>query len=213
MRVLQPKDGQTYLYFYEDSMLNPSQNISLAKKLLKELGCKIGPAWKREQPEYHICTCEKGEFRLVNDVLAIYIESEKSEVISFLAKGLEVVCHKYKKGCEIRMTDGYSATIEDYIKEDYIVATASGDKQITEDDIVCKKLIPDDIIGKNVTVSLWDPDMGELEEYTGTVKATEMSGKVLSVTVEVVWADDEDDPCIFEHTIYEDEIKKITVID
>ena len=213
MRVLQPKDGQTYLYFYEDSMLNPSQNISIAKKMLKELGCKIGPAWKREQPEYHICTCEKGEFRLVNDVPAIYIESDKSEVISFLAKGLEVVCHKYKKGCEIRMTDGYSATIEDYIKEDYIVATASGDKQITEDDIVCKKLIPDDIIGKNVTVSLWDPDMGELEEYTGTVKATEMSGKVLGVTVEVVWADDEDDPCIFEHTIYEDEIKKITVID
>ena len=73
MRVLQPKDGQTYLYFYEDSMLNPSQNISLAKKLLKELGCKIGPAWKREQPEYHICTCEMGEFRLVNDVPAIFL--------------------------------------------------------------------------------------------------------------------------------------------
>lgn len=78
-------------------MLNPSQNISLAKKLLKELGCKIGPAWKREQPEYHICTCEKGEFRLVNDVPAIFIESDNSEIICFLAKGLEIVCLSIKR--------------------------------------------------------------------------------------------------------------------
>ena len=211
MRVLQPKDGQTYLYFYEDSMMNPSQNISLAKKLLKELGCKIGPAWKREQPEYHICTCEKGEFRLVNDVPAIFIESDNSEVISFLAKGLEIVCHKYKKGCEIRLADGSSAVIKDYIKEDYLADTASGEKRITEDDIICKKLIPDNIVGKNVSVSLWDPDMGELDEYTGVVKKWEMSGKVLGITVEVVWSDDEDEPCIFEHTIYEDEIYKISV--
>ena len=194
-------------------MLNPSQNISLAKKLLKELGCKIGPAWKREQPEYHICTCEMGEFRLVNDVPAIFIEADKSEIISFLAKGLEIVCHKYKKSCEIRLADGSSTVIKDYIEEDYLVDTVLGEKRITEDDIICKKLIPDNIVGKNVSVSLWDPDMGELDEYTGIVKKSEMSGKVLGITIEVAWSDDEYDSCIFEHTIYEDEIKKITVID
>lgn len=192
-------------------MLNPSENISLAKKLLKELGCKIGPAWKREQPEYHICTCEMGEFRLVNDVPAIFIEADKSEIISFLAKGLEIVCHKYKKSCEIRLADGSSTVIKDYIEADYLVDTVSGEKRITEDDIICKKLIPDNIVGKNVSVSLWDPDMGELDEYTGIVKKCEMSEKVLGITVEVVWADDEDEPCIFEHTIYEDEIYKISV--
>lgn len=31
MRILEPKEGQKYLYFYEDYDLNPSQNISAAR--------------------------------------------------------------------------------------------------------------------------------------------------------------------------------------
>lgn len=68
MRILLSKEGHTYLYFYKNNELEPSSDIKTIKRLLKECGCRVGPAWKREEPEYHICQCEAGEFRLVNDI-------------------------------------------------------------------------------------------------------------------------------------------------
>lgn len=215
MRVLQPKEGQTFLYFYEDYELNPSQNITAARKLLKEIGCKIGPPWMREQPEYYICSCESGEFRLVNDVPAIYVESDSSQVIKYLAEGLMVVCHRYKVGDEVRLIDGRSAKVTEYINEDYAVAVGEVYFQITEKEILCKKMIPDNIEGKDIVVTLIDPDFGEFYEYEGVVVAKEMINGSMGITIEVEadWDIDENEEMMtFEKTILEGEIKTIRIV-
>lgn len=214
MRILQPKEGQTYLYFYKDSDLNPSQNISLAKKLLKEVGCKVGPAWKREQPEYYICKCDIGEFRLVNDVPANYIESENYDVIKYLADRLIVVCHKYKKNSVVRLVDGKSATVKDYINEDYIIDDGIIEKQLVEEEIVCLRRIPDDVLNKKVCVHIIDPDFGEYETYEGIVIKAEMSQGMMCITLDI--SEDEllgDEAYNYEHTIFENEIKSIRILE
>lgn len=214
MRVLRPKENQTYLYFYEDSDLNPSQNISAVRKLLKELGCKIGPVWKRQQPAFYLCSCDKGEFKLVNDVPAIFIESEDSQLIEHLAIGLERVCHRYKAGDVVRLKNGEAVTIEEYINEDYLVAGVA-ERRISEDDIVCKKKIPDGIIGKKIKVAIIDPDFGEFEKYEGIVIRSEMIVQTMSVTIEVVYnwdLNEGEEPTVFEKIILEDEIKNIELL-
>ena len=42
MRVLEPKENHTYLYFYNDDDLTISQDMAAVKKYLWEIGCKIG---------------------------------------------------------------------------------------------------------------------------------------------------------------------------
>ena len=215
MRILLPKEGQTYLYFYKNNELEPSSDIKTIKRLLKECGCKVGPAWKREKTEYHICQCEAGEFRLVNDVPANYIESDDSRVIEYLADRLMVVCHKFKIGCEVRLNDGQAVYIKDYINEDYIVSSDTVDKQISEGDVACKAVIPDAITDKKVAVSLVDPDFGELDDYEGIVKNVEFSDGMLRMTIEVSedWDLVGDEPFVFEKIILENEIAKIKVIE
>lgn len=39
MRILLPKEGHTYLYFYKNNELEPSSDIKTIKRLLKECGC------------------------------------------------------------------------------------------------------------------------------------------------------------------------------
>lgn len=214
MRVLQPKEGQTYLYFYEDSDFNPSQNISKVRSLLKRIGCKIGSVWRREPVDFYLGSCEIGDFKLVNDVPAIYIESEDSEVIKYLAAKLEIVCHKYEVGADVRFQNGQSGIIKEYIKEDYIIVVNGFEKQVSEDDIVCRKVIPDNIVGKEVIVSLIDPDFGEYEQCKGCVVRTEICMSTLCIVVEVVtdWEEEDEIPFKYENKIYENEIKELRVI-
>jgi len=213
IRILQPKDGQTYLYFYKNSILEPSQDITAIKKLLRECGCKIGPAWKRKQPEFYICECEQGEFRLINDTPAIYIESDNSSVISHLASRLIVACHRYKVDCEVRMKDGTVAVIKDYIEADYLVEIAGKERQVTEEDIICIRVIPDSIVGRHVEISMIDADFGEYLQHTGKVIKQEISGHNLCITIEVNdWDIGDEKAYVYEQIIYENEIKSIKVL-
>ena len=151
MRIIPPKDGQTYLYFYENSELEPSADIKKINKLLRDAGCKIGPAWKREQPEFYLCSCAYGDFKLVADVPGSYIESENPNVIKSLAIDDDVV------------------TIVDYQNEYYLVERNSTTEVLEEGAISCIRKIPDDILGKRAECKIFDSFLGECETIIGAV--------------------------------------------
>ena len=169
MRIIPPKDGQTYLYFYENRELEPSADIKKINKLLRDAGCKIGPAWKREQPEFYLCSCAYGEFKLVADVPGSYIESENPNVIKSLAIDLIRACHIYKIGTEIRLKNDDVVTIVDYQNEYYLVERNSATEVLEEEAISCIKKIPDNILGKRVVCEIFDSFLGESETIIGAV--------------------------------------------
>ena len=169
MRIMPPKDGQTYLYFYKNRELEPSADIKKITKLLRDGGCKIGPAWKREQPEFYLCSCAYGDFRLVADVPGSYIESENPNVIKSLAIDLIRACHIYKIGTEIRLKNDDVVTIVDYQNEYYLVERNSTTEVLEEGAISCIRKIPDYILGKRVECKIFDSFLGECETIIGAV--------------------------------------------
>ncbi|MGN0325387.1 MAG: hypothetical protein ACI4DW_03675 [Lachnospiraceae bacterium] len=225
MRVLRPEEGQTFLYFYKNEELEPSQDIATVKKLLRKLGCKVGPAWSRMVPEYYLCNCEAGEFKLVNDVPAIFLETEDSKVIEFLAEGLIRLCHIYPIGVEVRLKDESVVRIEDYYNEDYLVKGDGEIYQLPEREILCKKVIPDNIEGKRIRVCIKDSILYEVEEYEGvvlTVKSPlQTPENIAQIVIECDYYDSEFEEGnekalplgTVEEFIYENEIISIEVLE
>lgn len=218
MRIILPKDGQTYLYFYENRELEPSADINKIKKLLRDAGCKIGPAWKREQPEYYLCSCVYGDFKLVADVPGSYIESMNPNLMKSLAIDLVRACHKYKIGTEIRLKSDDVVTIVDYQNEDYLVERNSTTEVLEEEAISCIKKIPDDILGKRATCKIFDSFLGECETIIGVVKEIKQPSQTKDGILCLVIAAEDDgfeDELDYKRTVIicENEVLSLSIFD